>query len=187
MSHQTTKIVAALAAIVVSLIPLTTLAQEQREQDFNIAAVGDWGCTENTDAAVQNIFSRNPELDADTSLTIFDGALDPGTYTLAFVTTMNDDTAYMAFYGAMDDNYQTHLPTLERMTESVGMSNAISDEAAIKFAASFYRPLGFGQSVNSAFLFGCNDIGLQNIPEEATPKLKYAPGVDPAKVYLTKT
>ena len=96
-------------------------------------------------------------------------------------------TYYRSFYGAMDDNYQTHLPTLERMTESVGMSNAISDEAAIKFAASFYRPLGFGQSVNSAFLFGCNDIGLQNIPEEATPKLKYAPGVDPAKVYLTKT
>jgi hypothetical protein len=69
----------------------------------------------------------------------------------------------------------------------VGMSNAISDEAAIKFAASFYRALGFGRSVNSSFLFGCNDIGLQNIPEEATPKLKYSPGVDPAKVYLTKT
>jgi hypothetical protein len=69
----------------------------------------------------------------------------------------------------------------------VGMSNAISDEAAIKFAASFYRALGFGRSVNSAFLFGRNDIDLQNIPEEATPKLKYAPGVDPAKVYLTKT
>jgi hypothetical protein len=36
-----------MAAIAASLIPLAALAQEQHEQDFNIAAVGDWGCTEN--------------------------------------------------------------------------------------------------------------------------------------------
>jgi hypothetical protein len=69
----------------------------------------------------------------------------------------------------------------------IGMSTAISDVAAIKFAASFYRGLGYGRSVNDAFDFGCNDIALQNIPEESTPRLKYAPGVDPAKVYLAKT
>jgi len=69
----------------------------------------------------------------------------------------------------------------------IGMSTAISDEAAIVFAASFYRGLGYGRSVNNAFELGRNDILLQNIPEEATPKLKYAPGVDPAKVFLTKT
>jgi hypothetical protein len=68
----------------------------------------------------------------------------------------------------------------------IEMSTAISDEAAIKFAASFYRGLGYGRSVNSAFELGCNDIALHNIPKEATPKLKYAPGVDPAKVYFTK-
>ncbi len=68
----------------------------------------------------------------------------------------------------------------------VGMSTAISDEAAIIFAASFYRALGHGRSINSAFLLACNDIALLNIPEDATPRLKYAPGVDPAKVYFTK-
>lgn len=67
----------------------------------------------------------------------------------------------------------------------VGMSTAISDKAAIIFAASFYRGLGFGQSVNNSFELARNDIALLNIPEEATPRLKYAPGVDPAKVYLT--
>jgi hypothetical protein len=69
----------------------------------------------------------------------------------------------------------------------IGMSSAISDEAAIIFAASFYRALGYGQSVNNAFLLASNDIALLNIPEDATPRLKYAPGVDPAKVYLTGT
>jgi hypothetical protein len=30
--------------------------------DFNIAAVGDWGCTDNTEDTVQNILARNPEV-----------------------------------------------------------------------------------------------------------------------------
>ncbi|HEY9406152.1 MAG TPA: hypothetical protein VIP53_01750, partial [Nitrososphaera sp.] len=30
--------------------------------DFNIAAVGDWGCTSNTTNTVNNIVSRDPEL-----------------------------------------------------------------------------------------------------------------------------
>jgi hypothetical protein len=63
-------------------LPSSATAQQQQQLNgngFNISTVGDWGCTENTDATVQNIFSRNPELDADISLTIFDGALDPGT------------------------------------------------------------------------------------------------------------
>jgi hypothetical protein len=68
----------------------------------------------------------------------------------------------------------------------IGMSNAISDEAAIKFAASFYRALAYGQSINNAFELGCNDIALDKIPGELTPKLRYSPGVNPAKVYLTK-
>jgi hypothetical protein len=69
----------------------------------------------------------------------------------------------------------------------IGMSNAISDEAAIKFAASFYRGLGYGRSVNDAFELGCNDIALHNIPEEATPRLKYVQGVDPAKLFFSSS
>jgi hypothetical protein len=30
--------------------------------DFNIAAVGDWGCTDNTEDTVENILARNPEV-----------------------------------------------------------------------------------------------------------------------------
>lgn len=73
-----------------------------------------------------------------------------------------------------------HIPCV------IGMSTTISDEAAIKFATSFYRALANGQSIKSAFELGLNDLDLQSIPEAGTPKLKYAPGVDPAKVILIK-
>ena len=68
----------------------------------------------------------------------------------------------------------------------IGMSTAISDEAAIKFATSFYRALANGLSVKSAFELGLNDLDLQSIPEAGTPKLKFALGMDPAKVMLVK-
>jgi hypothetical protein len=69
---------------------------------------------------------------------------------------------------------------------TIGMSTAISDTAAMKFATSFYRGLGYGRSVNDAFELGCNELAIEGIPEESTPRLKYAPDVDPSKIYLVK-
>jgi hypothetical protein len=60
----------------------------------------------------------------------------------------------------------------------VGMSRAIGDEAAIRFAGGFYRALGYGRSVQTAFDLGCNEIDLTGLGEEATPKLLVRPGVD---------
>lgn len=68
----------------------------------------------------------------------------------------------------------------------IGMTNAITDDAAIKFAASFYRALGYGQSVLRAFELGRNDIALHDLPEEAVPRLKLGTGVDPAKIFFAK-
>ena len=42
----------------------------------------------------------------------------------------------------------------------VGMTRAIKDDAAISFATAFYRGVGFGRSVKTAFDLGCNEIGL---------------------------
>ena len=53
----------------------------------------------------------------------------------------------------------------------VGMTRAIGDEAAIKFAVGFYDALGAGRSYEDAFLFGRNAIRLHSIPEHVTPKL----------------
>jgi serine/threonine-protein kinase len=54
----------------------------------------------------------------------------------------------------------------------VGMTQAIGDDAAIKFAMGFYDALGYGRTYPEAFEFGLSAIDLENIPETATPVLK---------------
>jgi len=66
----------------------------------------------------------------------------------------------------------------------VGMSDAISDGAAIAFIASFYRALGFGRSIQNAFDQGLAALGLEGLDEQATPRLVTRPGVDPTQVIL---
>lgn len=64
----------------------------------------------------------------------------------------------------------------------IGMARAVSDEAAIGFAAGFYRSLGEGKSVGEAFDLGKVQIMLDGGDETKTPRLKSRPGVDPAGV-----
>jgi hypothetical protein len=53
----------------------------------------------------------------------------------------------------------------------IGMSRQISDPAAIQFATAFYRALGFGRNVRTAFELGCSQIDLAGLDEQDTPKL----------------
>lgn len=53
----------------------------------------------------------------------------------------------------------------------IGMSQAISDESAIKFASSFYQALGYGESIGVAFELGRNAIDLSGLDEKDKPKL----------------
>lgn len=69
---------------------------------------------------------------------------------------------------------------------AVGMSDAIGDKAAITFAASFYRAIGFGRSVKEAFDQGITALLLEGIPEENTPELLVRDGVNPSQVFLLK-
>lgn len=57
----------------------------------------------------------------------------------------------------------------------VGMSDEISDDAALKFAVGFYDALGAGWSYKDAYDMGCSAIALEGIPEELTPVLKTRP------------
>lgn len=68
----------------------------------------------------------------------------------------------------------------------IGMNTAIGDRAAITFAASFYRALGFGRSVKEAFEQGKVALLLEGIPEEKTPELLVKTGVDPSQIFLIK-
>lgn len=53
----------------------------------------------------------------------------------------------------------------------VGMSKAIGDASAIRFAAAFYQALGFGRDVKTAFGLGRNQIDLEGLNEQDTPQL----------------
>lgn len=53
----------------------------------------------------------------------------------------------------------------------VGMSRAIHDVAALRFAVAFYRALAYGQPIRTAFELACVEIRLHDLGEENTPKL----------------
>jgi hypothetical protein len=53
----------------------------------------------------------------------------------------------------------------------VGMSKAIGDKAAIHFAGAFYRALGYGKDVKTAFDLGASQIDLEGLDDQDTPRL----------------
>jgi hypothetical protein len=67
---------------------------------------------------------------------------------------------------------------------TVGMNRPVGDEAAIVFAASFYRALGFGRSVKEAFELGKAALLLEGISEDQTPELLARKGVDASRLVL---
>jgi len=63
-----------------------------------------------------------------------------------------------------------------------GMTRAISDEAAIRFAGGFYRGLGYGRSVQTAFDLGRNEIDLSSLDDDAKPRLLTKSGIKASNV-----
>jgi hypothetical protein len=53
----------------------------------------------------------------------------------------------------------------------IGMSDTISDEAAIAFATGFYQALGAGESIEKSYQLGCTQIQLQGISDSLEPVL----------------
>jgi hypothetical protein len=66
----------------------------------------------------------------------------------------------------------------------IGMNDAIGDEAAILFAASFYRAICFGRSIQEAFDQGRTALLLEGIAEDKTPELLTRTGIDPSSIIL---
>lgn len=67
---------------------------------------------------------------------------------------------------------------------AIGMTKGIGDEAAITFASSVYRAIGFGGSVKRAFEEGLLALQVHRIDEDRTPKLLSRKGVNPNDVRL---
>jgi CHAT domain-containing protein len=67
---------------------------------------------------------------------------------------------------------------------AIGMNAAINDPAAIIFAASFYRAIGFARSAKEAFDQGVTALALEGFTDESIPELLVKEGVDPSKVFF---
>jgi len=67
---------------------------------------------------------------------------------------------------------------------AVGMSDAINDMAAIIFASSFYRAIGFGHSIQRAFDEGITALLLEGYPDADLPQLLCRSGVDASQIFL---
>jgi hypothetical protein len=69
----------------------------------------------------------------------------------------------------------------------IGMSTAITDKAAIEFAAYFYQGLGYGKNLKTAFDLGCIQLGLEgNHSEENTPQLICSEGINARDISFIK-
>jgi hypothetical protein len=66
----------------------------------------------------------------------------------------------------------------------ISMNRAISDVAAIRFAASFYGAVAFGVSVKKAFDQGLARLKAEGRPETETPELLVRAGLDASKLVL---
>jgi hypothetical protein len=70
----------------------------------------------------------------------------------------------------------------------IGISATIGDEAAIVFssASAFYLAIASGRNLRDTFDLGVNELMLQDIPEEKTPKLLVRQGVAPMTIIICK-
>ncbi len=79
-------------------------------------------------------------------------------------------------------------PQAQALTEVVdcvvSMNRAITDRAAIKFAASFYGALASGRSVQKAFDQGVARLRAEGFADAAVPELLARAGVDASRVVL---
>ena len=69
---------------------------------------------------------------------------------------------------------------------AVGMKDSIGDQAAIVFAASFYRAIAFGNSVGTAFKQGITALKLEGIAQDDIPELIAQSGIDPEQVFVIR-
>ena len=64
----------------------------------------------------------------------------------------------------------------------VGTTRAILDPSALAFAGGFYRALGYGRSIETAFELGRNEIDLAGLDDHDVPHLHARNGIDPGSV-----
>jgi hypothetical protein len=131
-------------------------------------------------------FSGHGERDGDLVFQDVEGNAKPVTpdAIATTVATAADDVRPAVFNACFSaeqaDAVVAHIPV------AVGMGRPIGDTAARVFAGALYNAIGFGYSVQRAFDQAVAALKLEGIPEDDTPELVCAEGVDPDAVVLVQ-
>jgi hypothetical protein len=100
----------------------------------------------------------------------------------ALFKTLKDDIRLVVFNACFSKPQAEGI--VENIAFAVGMNQAIGDNAAMSFAAGFYRGIGFGRSMQESFDLGKSALQLAGIGQELIPQLLNHPMADPTKVCL---
>ncbi|MFQ4136666.1 CHAT domain-containing protein [Nodosilinea sp. PGN35] len=100
----------------------------------------------------------------------------------ALMTTLKDNIQLVILNACYTKEHATAIT--EVINCAIGMNAAIEDPAAIVFAASFYRAVGFARSVQEAFDQGLAALALEGFMDNSTPEFFIKDGVDPSEVFF---
>lgn len=100
----------------------------------------------------------------------------------ALFTTLKDNIRVIVLNACSSEQQAKALTDV--IDCAISMETEITDTAAISFASSFYRALGFGRSVKDAFDQGVVALLLERSHEDHTPRLLVKDGVDPSNLFV---
>lgn len=98
----------------------------------------------------------------------------------ALFTAFKDDVRVVVLSACYSKEQAVEIATVIDCV--VGMRSSVGDVAARKFAAGFYRALGFGRDVRNAFEQGIVAMHVAGLSDIDVPELVVRPGVDPGTV-----
>jgi CHAT domain len=101
---------------------------------------------------------------------------------IALFKTLRDNVRIVILNSCNSNVYSQAL--IEVVDCTIGMQASINDYTSILFAASFYRAIGFGRSVQEAFDQGVTSIMLENTLGHEIPKLYTKEGVRSSSLYI---
>ena len=100
----------------------------------------------------------------------------------ALFTTLKDDIRLVILNACYSEVQAAAITSV--IDCAVGISDAITDTAAITFIGSFYRALGFGRSVQDSFDQGVTALMLEGTAEEHKPRLLVREGANASSIIL---
>lgn len=94
----------------------------------------------------------------------------------AAISTASDTVRLVVFNACFSESQAANI--VNSIDAAIGMSDSVRDDAAVVFAAQLYSSLGFGHSIQKAFLQAKAALMLEGIPGADIPHLYSREGID---------